>query len=44
MEENKSNNVLTEQAHKSRLKIIVLAHFLVAGTFFAVTFFWGNFA
>lgn len=44
MEENKGNIVPTEQERKSRLKIIVFAHFLVVGAFFAATFFWGNFA
>lgn len=44
MEENKGNIVPTEQERKSRLKIIVIAHLLIVGTFFVATFFWGNFA
>lgn len=44
MEENKVNIMPTEQERKSRLKIIVIAHFLIVGAFFVATFFWGNFS
>ena len=35
---------LSESDRKRRLKLIVVAHLLVVGTFFVAAFIWGNFA
>ena len=44
MQESKLKSAPMEQEPKSRLKIIVIAHLLIALTFFVAAFLWGNFA
>jgi hypothetical protein len=38
------NRGLSAQDRKRRLWLIVIAHLLIVGTFFAASFIWGNFA
>jgi len=44
MQEQEQNRGLSAQDRKRRLWLIVIAHLLIAGTFFAASFIWGSFA
>jgi len=44
MQERQQQDELGQQARKSRLVRIVIAHLLVVAAFFTASFFWGNFA
>jgi hypothetical protein len=44
MQEQEQNRGLSAQYRKRRLWLIVIAHLLIVGTFFAASFIWGNFA
>ena len=44
MQDFEQNNGVETVERKSKLKLIVLVHFLIVAAFFVATFFWGNFA
>ncbi len=44
MQDYDQNNGVETVERKSKLKLIVLVHFLIVAGFFIATFFWGNFA
>jgi hypothetical protein len=43
MQEDQSQEYFTSTERRKRTWRIVVAHLLVVATFFAATFFWGNF-
>lgn len=43
MKEGQQDIEVDEQARKSRLKYIVIAHLFVVISFFVAAFYWGNF-
>ena len=43
MRENQSGDYFTSAERRKRTWRIVIAHVLIVATFFAATFFWGNF-
>ena len=44
MQNYEQNNGVETVERKSKLKLIVLVHFVIVAAFFVATFFWGNFA
>jgi len=44
MQDYEQNNGVEPAPGKSKLKLIVLVHFMIVAAFFVATFFWGDFA
>jgi len=42
--QEEQNLALPQLDRKRRLKLIIIAHLLIVGSFFVATFFWGNFS